>query len=385
MNLKNIFVMALIIVALFGTLFGQPAYAANGAANLETYVADISPNPVEPGSSNLLINIILKNTGTDTALDATATLKAVYPFTLKTIQNDVSQKDICSGCSSIITYALAVDAEAKSGAYPVEFEVSHGVASRLSFKNTVNINVVGVPRITFDAVVSDKITPKSEFEVAFDFKNIGTGRASNIKISSASQDFVISGGSPIIDFLQSGETNKMSVKFISSPNIAPNIYSIPITLNYVDELGASRESISNLGISVLGNSDLIIKNIKIEPASIISGDSFTVTARVQNIGYGDAKEVVIELDAPYSGYKKAFIGKLGKDEDAPAIFNLAADSPSSPATLTMKYRDDFGEHEKTEKFTINVAERQDNTELYAGIFIVVLLLVIVYRLQKKKK
>lgn len=356
----------------------KSAWAYASAPNLEIYVANISPNPAEPGS-NILLNIIINNAGTDISKDTTATLKAAYPFALKTVQNDVSQKDICTGCSSIITYALSADSSAKSGSYPIEFEVMHGTGtSRISDKKTVDINVVGVPRIAFDAKVSGnsgKVTPKSEFEVEFDFKNIGTGTAKDVKISAPSQDFIISGGSPIIASLAAGESKKVPVKFAASPDIAPGVYSIPISMNYIDELGASKDSTSSFGVSVLGNSDIIVKSVKIDPASVFPGDEFTVTARVQNVGYGDAKEVVIELDSPYSGYKKAFIGKLGKDEDAPAIFQLNADSGTSDAALKIKYRDDFGEHEKTEAIRINVGKKSGNTLYYAAGIAVLLIAV----------
>lgn len=366
-----------LLTAFFAGLGAQAAPVA-GATNLEVFVANISPNPVEPGQ-DMLLNIIIKNTGDQDAAGANAALNAAYPFAVKTVQNDVAGKSVCSACANSIIYALSVDSSAKSGSYPVEFEVSYGVgASRIIERKAVNIDVLGSPRITFTADTSGRITPKSRFSADFQFTNIGTGKARDIKVSTASGDFVISGGIPVIDSLSAGESKKITVTFITSPDLAPDVYSIPLSLNYIDERGNSKESTSNFGVSVLGNSDLTVKSVKIEPMPVYLGNDFTVTVRVQNIGYGDAKEIVMELDAPYSGYKKAFIGKLAKDEDAPAIFNLKADSLGSDAKLAVRYRDDFGEHEKTESIAINISKVSDGV-LYYALFIAAGAAAYIYR------
>jgi hypothetical protein len=349
--MKKYALLTALLIALVAGL-GAPSYAAT---NLETFVSDITPNPAEPGK-DILLNINLKNSGDQNAPSVTATLKAAPPFTIKTVQNEVSGKNICAGCSNAITYSMSVDSSAASGVYPMEFEVSYGAgASQVISRKAVNINIIGTPRIVFSTDVKEKVTPNSAFGAVFEFRNIGSGRAQDIKISTASKDFVIAGGTPVLDFLAPKDSKKITVNFISSPNLAPNVYSIPIALNYIDERGNSEEASLSFGVQVLGDSDMAIKNIRIEPAQVSSGSDFIVTARVQNIGYGDAKEVTIELLAPYSGYKKAFIGKLGRDEDAPAIFSLTADAATSDATLLIKYRDDFGDHEKTEVIRINVA------------------------------
>ncbi len=377
MNNVRTICLAALLIAFFAGIAGQVP-AAYTVTNIEVFVANVTPNPVEPGT-DLLLNIILKNTGDRDAAGANATLNAAYPFAVKTVQNGVTGKNVCSGCANSIIYALSVDSSAKSGSYPVEFEVSYGSgASRIIEKKAVNIDVMGYPRITFTAEAPGKVTPKSRFSADFQFTNIGTGKAKDIKVSTSSTDFVISGGVPVIDSLSAGESKKITVNFITSPGLAPDVYSIPVSLNYIDERGNSKDSVSNFGVSVLGNSDLAVKSVKIEPMPVSLGSDFTVTVRVQNIGYGDAKEVVMELDAPYSGYKKAFIGKLGKDEDAPAIFNLRADSGTSNAQLAIKYRDDFGEQEKTENIAINILNTSGNLAYYA-LAVVAVLLAFVYR------
>lgn len=377
-KIEFVCIMALLIA--FAGL-GEPALGAySSAANLDIYVANITPSPVEPGS-DLTVSIILKNSGSANSINTDATLKAAYPFTVKTIQNEVRGRNICIGCSTNIIYSLSVDPSAKSGAYPVEFEATRGTEdSKVTEQETVNINVIGSPRITFKTNISDKITPNSAFGVDFEFENIGTGNAKDVKITTESSDFVISGGAPVISSLNSGEAKKASINFASSPNLLPNVYSVPILMSYIDELGKPKESTSSFGISVLGNSDLIVKSVKIEPTSVYFGDDFTVTVRVQNIGYGDAKEVVMELNAPYTGYKKAFIGKLAKDEDAPAIFSLKADSSSSDAKLVLKYRDDFGAQEKTESISINISKISNNTTYY---IILAIACVAAYTYRKK--
>lgn len=96
-------------------------------------------------------------------------------------------------------------------------------------------------------------------------------------------------------------------------------------------------------------------NVKTDPSRINSGAEMSLTIRIENSGTGDAKSVRAIVDVPFQGTKTAFLGKIGPDEDAPAVFNLQADEAGNyKYKLTVVYEDDLGDHEQQQDLDITI-------------------------------
>ncbi|TAH63315.1 MAG: hypothetical protein EWM52_07975, partial [Methanosarcina mazei] len=81
----------------------------------------------------------------------------------------------------------------------------------------------------------------------------------------------------------------------------------------------------------------------------------------------------------------AFLGRLNKDDDAPAVFTFIPEkSGEQNVTLLVEYEDDFGEHRLNEDLTFNVVRKGDSA-VPLILAAVLVLAVALYYLKKKGK
>jgi len=358
------------------------------APKLEISSTEVNPEPVEPGQ-DVLVKIKVSNTGNKAAENASLVFPENYPFKIKTISDQLKEKTIFAASTFETTYYLLVDANAKSAVYPIEIKARYSVDTyQLEEKKTISLRVLGKPQVVFEAEGVENATPNGDFFVGFTVKNIGTGAARNVRMDVDSKDFIVLGSSQTIESLPPGGSRSVGMKFYTTATVVPDTYAIPIKLSYLTEDGAEVSNTEKLGVRVLNSGALAVQNIKLDPITIKKNDAVTLVVRIQNSGYGDAKEVVVELDSALEGYKTAFLGKLEKNEDAPAVFNLkATQSGKVDGLLKIKYRDDLGAHEKTENISIIVGSEngksstQDTTYLAIG---AVGILSLAYSILRKK-
>jgi len=83
--------------------------------------------------------------------------------------------------------------------------------------------------------------------------------------------------------------------------------------------------------------------------------------RLENVGEGEARFVKARLEGlKGSGSTDAFLGRLEKDDDAPAVFTFIPEkSGEQNVTLLVEYEDDFGDHRLSEDLTFNVIRTGD--------------------------
>ena len=110
--------------------------------------------------------------------------------------------------------------------------------------------------------------------------------------------------------------------------------------------------------------------------------------RLENIGEGEARVVKAKLEGlEGSGNTNAFVGRLDKDDDAPAVFTFVPEKAGEQAvTLLVEYEDDLGEHQLRENLTFNVLG--DNSiipSVKVPILILIIPILIVVSIVRKKK
>lgn len=382
--MKRFVLSALLAALLAGGVFAIDFYTPK----IEISSAEVSPEPVEPGQ-DMLVKIKVSNSGNKAAENVSLLFPEGYPFKIKTISDPIRGRSLFSASSAETTYYLLVDPAAKSGVYPIEVKARYFVDSyQMEEKKTISIQVLGKPQVVFEAQGVENATPNSDFEIDFRFKNIGTGAARNLRMDVGSSDFVVLGSTQTLESLLPGESKNLAVRFYTTASVAPDTYAVPITLSYLNENGADVSGSQKLGVRVLNSAQLAVQNIKIDPAVIKKNNDITLVARIQNAGYGDAKEVVVELDSPLEGYKKAFLGELEKKEDAPVVFNLkATQSGKVDGILKITYRDDFGVHEKSEKLSVIVGSENGKTSIPESAYLAigaVGILSLIYSFLRKK-
>ena len=92
-----------------------------------------------------------------------------------------------------------------------------------------------------------------------------------------------------------------------------------------------------------------------DPTWVVSGESFTLNIKVENVEFEKAKAVKVFIDLPFTGNREAFIGELKRDDDAPAIFVLRAGDPGEYRyKARIEYLDDTGRQALEENLVLIV-------------------------------
>jgi hypothetical protein len=381
---KMMFSLVLVLISLISSSFVFASAYDTDSPYLRVIAEEVSPEPVEPGQ-DVTVKIRLINEGGEVANDASLKLNAEYPFFVKTESNNFeNKKTLCVGCSIDNTYYLIVDANAKSGLYPLNFEIYYDDII-VKPSDTINIKVVGKPDIVLETKNIDvNISSGDKFVVNFDAQNIGTGIARNIKVTPQSDNVLMIGSNiNLINEISPEKTVSFSAEFIVKESLVPDTYKFPIMLEYVDEQGNNYENLVEVGINVLNKAEISFQSIKITPTMPALADEVHMEGIIENTGKGDANKATVELIIEGKTYK-AFIGQLKADDDAPFYFDTKPESIGMQnATLKVSYYDDFGFH--TYETTISKEVRRPTNNLIFIILIIVIIAGIAYFYFKKKK
>jgi len=352
-------------------------------AALPTILVDnVNPQPVEPGK-DLTIDVTFYNRQSGDTGDFYVTFDARFPIILKSSTEDFSKLSLCGFCKNSNKYFLSVDPSALSGTYPIFLRAYTG---DVAIRQQIDIKVQGKPNLVFSADNKlDSIIPDSQFTVVLDIMNVGSGQAKQIKIQPDSASFIVLGGSiKTIDMLNPNQTKRVDFDFVATSSLEATSYSIPFKISYLDDSGTLLNTTQNLGVKVINKGEINIQTVKITSNSgspVVTADRpFTVVVRLENIGKGDADSVTAEVNCPFNGPKKSFLGQLKRDEDAPAVFDFVSPRPGSfTCDLKVSYKDDTGAHQFNEKFDVRV-EPAD----YSGSVVLLLVIIVVIFLFRKR-
>jgi hypothetical protein len=364
------------------TLLSSNAMAINSLPQVT--VGEITPQPVEPGQ-DLTIKVRLFNSFT-TPMD-NVKLSFVLPngFAFKSAQYDFeSGITLCGLCSRENTYFFTIDASTVSGIYPLFFNAYN---SNAEVAQQIDVEVNGEPNLVFtaDATGLDVLAPDMQFSVQLDIQNIGTGTAHEIKLISNSDDFISIGDSiKTINRIAAKRSEETIFDFVVNNDLEAGSYNIPIKITYKDDLGSEFNTTQNIGVSVVNKAELNVQNIKIAPdaggSTLTTGVPFTAVIRIENVGYGKAEFITAEVSCPFDGGQKAFLGQLKRDEDAAAVFNMVSNQAGTfTCSLVVDYKDDFGDHQLTEQFVMNIAGQS----IVGAVVIIVIIIIIGFIFRKR--
>jgi hypothetical protein len=370
-------------------LFASAAFAAPALPNI--IVSGIDPQPAEPGQ-NVAIDITLYNRLTASIDGFSVQLVYQYPFIFKSSSENLVDQNLCFDCSKKNTYYLSIDPTAVSGTYPVYVKAYSSTSEE---SKQIDVRVRGTPSLVLSSSAAglNNVTPDSQFSIAIDVKNIGSGQARQIRIQPESTNFIVLGsGTKTIDAINASFSSPVRFDFITASGIDANSYSLPFRLYYLDEVGNALNTTQSLGIKVVNKGDINIQSIKVVSSAgsptIIANQPFTVVARLENVGHGTADFVTAEISCQFNGAKKAFIGQLKKDENGPAVFDFSSPTAGNfKCAINAFYTDDTGSHTLSDSFDVTVIG-QDYSGSVITVIIVVIILLYVFRkriFRKKNK
>lgn len=408
-GLHLVALILLIVSLLIVSLLPAPASAVvvSGDTHLQVEVAEITPNPARPGE-DLLIKINVENTGDEPAENVIIGIEELDPFIFKystsgvygsgtNTRRNFQIEQIRQRSKVELNFHFSVKSEAKSGIYQLEFTIKDDDGT--SFSRRIPIRVEGNPDLVLvgseifpvnaDNSSSGALVPGEEFYLRTEVKNAGNGNAKNVRImldlNSSSPMVPLQDNVFFIENLSAGSSENLSFKLLLGSNAGVQPYRIPLRITASNEAETLQINKSQeIGVNVLNRAKINIASLKFDPKMPEKGQQVSMILRLENVGEGEARFVKARLEGlEGSGSTDAFLGRLAKDDDAPAVFTFIPEkSGEQNVTLLVEYEDDFGDHRLSENLTFNVI--RTSTSVIPFILVAALALAVAFFYLKKK-
>ncbi|RXA21768.1 hypothetical protein EQO05_00530 [Methanosarcina sp. MSH10X1] len=402
------FTVALLMISIFLT-GPTSAVVVSGNTQLGVEVSEITPNPASPGE-DLLIRVNIQNIGDEPAEDVIIGIEEIHPFIFKystseiygsgtNLERTFQIQQIRQRSKVELNFYFRIDQEAESGVYQLEFTIKDN--SGTSFSRRIPVMVEGNPDLVLAGTnifhvdennsSSGAIVPGQEFYLRTTVKNAGNGDAKNVRVmlnlNNSSPLIPLEDNVRFFENLSAGSSENLSFKLLLGSNADVQPYRIPLRItasNSTDTLQIDK--IQEIGINVLNRAKIDVSSLKFDPGMPVRGQQVSMTVRLENVGEGEARSVKARLEGlEGSGSTAAFLGRLDKDDDAPAVFTFTPEKTGDQeVTLLVEYEDDFGKHQLSEDLTFNV-ERQKGSIVPLVLGAAFILAAIVFYMKKKGK
>lgn len=403
-----LFAVALFMITVFLT---GPASAVvvSGSTHLGVEVSEINPNPARPGE-DMLIKINIQNAGDEPAENVIVGIEEIHPFIFKystselygsgtNTERNFQIEQIRQRSKVELNFYLRVDPEAESGIYQLEFTIKD--KSGTSFSRRIPVQVEGNPDLVLRGTEilpvnennssSGAIVPGQEFYLRTSVKNAGNGDAKNVRVmlnlNNSSPLIPLEDNVRFFENLSAGSSENLSFKLLLGSNADVQPYRIPLRITASNNTDTFHiDKVQEIGINVLNRAQIDISSLKFDPEMPVKGQQVSLTLRLENVGEGEARSVKARLEGlEGSGSTGAFLGRLDKDDDAPAVFTFTPEKTGDQdVTLLVEYEDDFGEHQVSENLTFNVKSQEGSILPIVLVVILILAAVILYMKKKGK-
>ncbi|MBN2488777.1 MAG: COG1361 S-layer family protein [Methanosarcinaceae archaeon] len=384
------------------------ADVVSGDTSLKIEVSEIAPNPARPGE-DLLITVNIENTGNEPAENVKVGIEELEPFIFKYSTSGVygsgtsTEKyflieQIQTRSKVELDFHFRVDSRASTGVYQFEFTIEDG--NGVSFSRRIPIRVEGNPDIVLtgtgifpaddEEYSADALVPGQEFYLRTTVKNSGNGGAKNIRVmldlNDSSPVISLEDNVIFIEKLETGSSENISFKLLLGSNAEVQPYKIPLRITASNEAGTLQiDKSQNIGFNVLNQAEVNVASLKFEPEMPVKGEKVSMILKLENVGEGEGRFVKARLEGlDGKGTKDAFIGRLEKDDDTPAVFTFISENAGEQqVTLIVEYEDDFGEHQLTENLSFTVFNGSGSKVPF--VFGVLIVLAAAIFFMKKKK
>lgn len=359
-----------ITAAILSTAYAQTTSTLSA---LSVYSLQISPNPIYAGE-NVTITLQLYDSYTSTLQNVNLELEGSYPILNVSPSNpyliSTMSQGLYGGINSYFTYTIHIPKNTPSGNYTLDLvaqyqtqETTNGESTEVTGTSVMPISfyVHGTPEISISPTVTS-ITPGSTSSVTLDVMNSGYGTARNITVSILNTSNFSSTGTRVfsIGSLHAGASTSLTAMYLVNSHITNGTYSIPVHVAYQSDQGVNYSQTINQSIGVrIQNPNIVVSITAANPATLYVGYNQTLTLSVENIGYGGANNVTVDLK-PVSGVsilssvRHFFIGSLGPSQTVTETLlvaannNLTATQASISAALsyyTSNYKTGFSKNE----------------------------------------
>ncbi len=340
----------------------------------------VSRQSISSGESGA-ISFIITNTGDKSLSEVEVSLSSSLTLgrTLFTFN------DLDVGESRTITTSYSAPSDMKSGSYPINIDIKYDVSDE-EYHNqaSVVVNVAGSKYLVVSNYTTQLLIDGTT-RFVINLKNEGDDDLNDLLISLSLPDgFIPLNGSQFyIDSLDVGESVSFSTDIFVDKSIEPNPYQI-----VVSKVADGYSDSNTLNIYAYGIPELSISGINLDPKVPIQGEMESISVQIENVGSGDAYNVVAQLyvDGGSKGRKVEYLGSLERDDLTSAIFDITVPKTDFlNGTIVITYTDNNGQlHQERQDISFDVVGvGSSNTLAYivAGVVVVIL----IYYITKKRK
>ncbi len=367
-----------------------PAVLAQEVSNIPVDVSLLSYNPVPAKPGDLLdVYVQIKNNDDDAA-------EQVH---IQAIDNDVFKPQgdttinagtINAKSTYVAKFRVKVSPAAPSGDNLLVFLVDQNNLNQQL--RTVNISVLehdtNLHIVSVDAGIA---SPGDSYTV----KLIIQSNTNNIlrdvsaKLTLSNTPFVPLMGSDkkTISELSANSQAVFEYRLQVKPSAAADVYRIPVTIEYLDELGDIKEQNETIGLLV--NAPAQMRAYLQDVAWV--GDELEVSMRIVNKGLSEVKfvELTIGDSEDYiiaSQQLSRYVGNIDTDDWETIRFSIMPLSEQIVVPVNYSFEDAFNTpYYNEQSFVVDVPARDENNSSLFIIIIVLLAVLLAWYLFKRKK
>lgn len=399
--------------------------AISSSADIDVSLINQNPDPAEPGKY-VEVKWKVENAGSSNAENVVFEVLPKFPFSLEPGESATRRIGSIWGRQIgdngvMVTYRLKVDENAVEGQNEIEirYSLDNGISWQKPGKFYINIRthdaILNVKKVSY---VPDPMPPGKKTVLSIELENLADSLLKDIKISLdlitilrtttavsyTELPFSTFGttNQQVIKNIGAGKTKTVEFTLIPDPDADADIYKIPITIEYSDELGTNYSK--SEVISVIVGDEPILEPMIDSTDIYMKGQVGEVDISFVNKGTTDVKLLDVELKE--SDYVKiissqnVYLGNIDSDDYEIAEFKIYVndlDDSRVPLIINYNYLDpNNNRYEKQETLYINVYSKNEAKKYgltgssggYGGIFAVIIIIVIGYfgyRWWKKRK
>ena len=394
------------------------------SVNIDVSLINQDPDPAEPGKY-VEVKWKVENTGSSNAENVIFEVLPKFPFSLELGESATQKIGSIWGrqigdYGVMVTYRLKVDENAVEGQNEIEvrYSLDNGVSWQKPGKFYINIRthdaILNIKKVSY---APDPMPPGKKAILSIELENMADSLLKDIKIklnlitllqtatsvSYSELPFSCFGttNQQVIKSIGAGKTKTVEFTLIPDPNADSDVYKIPVTIEYSDELGTNYSKSEVIGV-VVGDEPII--EPVIDSTNIYTkGQVGEVDISFVNKGTTDVKLLDVELkESDYVkviSSQKAYLGNIDSDDYEIAEFKVYikdAEDSNVPLILNYNYLDpNNNKYEKQKTVYLMIYDKGEAKTFglekgngYGGfltIIIIVVIGVVGYRIWKKKK
>ncbi|MBU3941696.1 MAG: hypothetical protein KKF74_02175 [Nanoarchaeota archaeon] len=399
--------------------------AISSSVDIDVSLINQNPDPAEPGKY-VEVKWKVENAGSSNTENVIFEVLPKFPFSLDPGESATQKIGSIWGRQIgdngvIVTYRFKVDENAVEGQNEIEirYSLDNGVSWQKPGKFYINIRthdaILNIKKVSYSP---DPMPPGKKAILSIELENMADSLLKDIKISlnlitvlqtatsitynELSFSTFGTTNQQVIKNIGAGKTKTVEFTLIPDPDAASDVYKIPITIEYSDELGTNYSK--SEVISVIVGDEPILEPLIASTNIYKKGQVGEIDISFVNKGTTDVKLLDVELKE--SDYVKVissanvYLGNIDSDDYEIAEFKVYVndlDDSRVPLIINYNYLDpNNNRYEEQETLYIDVYSNKEakkygldgSKSSLGGIFAIIIIVVIGYlgyRWWKKRK